>query len=131
MAFEVYWDSREQRRLVLELDQTVTWEAFMTGVREAHVVSTMMPEDMTLVILAKTSFPEGLALWRLSGVFRGQPENIRQTIIVAEKGGSMLAFAKRLAGIIRGLYPTKSHIQFADSLEAARALSTPVDAAAS
>ncbi|MFN8452247.1 MAG: hypothetical protein U0521_27535 [Anaerolineae bacterium] len=128
MAFEVYWDSREQRLLVLELSQTVTWEEFMEGVRETHEMSETTIKDLTLVVWAKAAFPEGLALWRLSSVFRSQPGNIRRTIIVVETSNPLLALAKRLAGIVRDLYPTKSRIYFADSMEAARALSAPADA---
>ena len=108
---------------MLELSQPLDWEEFMAGVRQAHAVAGMSTHNIALVVWAKSSFPEGLALWRFNSVFRAQPGNLRQTIIVVEKPSPMLMFAKQLAGIVRNLYPTKSMIYFASSMQEAVALS--------
>ena len=124
MAFEVYWDSREYGRLVLEFSSTVTWEDFSAAAQQAHAVALAARQSITLVIWAKTPFPDGLALWHFGVAFRAQPPNIQQTIIIPEKTGPVLTFAKSLAGIIWQVYPAKSPIRFADSMEEARMLST-------
>lgn len=128
MPVEVYWDSREQGRLVLELSSPLDWEQFTAGVRRAHAVSAGDARDTSLIVWAGAAFPEGFALWRFSAIFREQPGTIRRTIIVVEKPSPVLGLAWQLAGIVRQLYPTKSAIYFTSSMREARALSTPADA---
>lgn len=128
MPVDVYWDSREQVRLVLELTPPLDWEQFMEGVRQAHAVSAGDARDISLIVWAGSAFPEGLALWRFNTIFRDQPGNIRRTIVVVEKPSTMLTLARQLAGIVRQLYPSKSAIYFVSSMREARALSTPADA---
>jgi hypothetical protein len=126
--FRVYWDSQEQRRLVLELSQTVTWEEFAAGAREAHALVTVSQEPTTLVVWAQASLPDGLALWRLNEIFGTQLANVMKTILIPREDGAMLALVKRLAGVIRNLHPAKCPILFASTMEEARALSTPLSA---
>lgn len=127
MAHEVYWDSLEERRLVLEFGELVTWEEFHTGVREAHAVISAAHQPTILVVWAKPAFPDGLALWRLSSAFQAQPRNLVQTIVIPDKNPSVVTFARALAGIIRRLYPGRNEIVFTRTIEEARAVAAPAD----
>ena len=93
------------------------------------IKATDHPVD--LIIWTKGSPPQGFIMPQFRSAFQAQPANTRRVIIVTEEKPGMLMFAKRIANVLQQVFPSKSKLVFASSIEEARGLGVRTGSSAS
>jgi hypothetical protein len=119
MAVDVDWAVLEKTRLVIEFHDTLTWDEFRQGIRQAHAMIREESHPVHMLIWIKADLPPGNALHHFITASKEQPSNTGRLVIVMPPGKTsvMASFMKRLGQIVAQILPRKSQVLFADSYE--------------
>ncbi len=120
MSLPVNWDNEEQTRVLVEFDEPLTWSTFHKTIERAHTLIGSVEHRVDLVIWDKVGLPKGSALAQFRSAFQSQPANTGRVFIVSEQPPFMMRFMRQLASIMQNIFPMKSKIVFAASIDETR-----------
>jgi hypothetical protein len=128
MSIRVEWDNPEQTRLIMDLFKSYTWAEFHESIQDIHRRIAEVSQTVDIIVWMKVGLPEGAALTHIRGAFKTHPSNTGQMIIVSEQSPAMTFLSKRLASIVKTLFPDKGNFVFANTIEEARMIAAKTKA---
>jgi hypothetical protein len=126
MALTVTWEA-DKRAVLIMLDTPWTFLDFQKVIAQAHTMIRTVQHPVDLIMWHQVPLPSRDMMIVFRDAFKKQPDNIGRIIVIPNKFTPFTVFMSRLAELFEKLYPGKSKMMLAKSIEEARSLIKPLE----